>query len=182
MKKLYLAKRIQKNPDPRFILSVNTNMSLENVIEAYVEKIYVTKRYIYNGPWVLRAPFYENVFAENNMPPDLKPINVWEMVKQKIDSSDIFIGIISGKSYGTIAEVGYACNSTKIAVYVLPEINLSYDELQDLWFVFQMAFNTENLWLDEDIKNIEEFNHLNIFSINDYKSYVSKIIPNFMKK
>ena len=182
MKKVYIARRIPKQANPQFVLDVRPDMSLEQVFEIYTQKIYIQGLYIYNGPWILRPPISGDVFTLNTLPKSLTPMHVWDMVKSKIESSDVFIGIINSKSYGTIAELGYACNCPNMAVYVIPDTNLTDEELQDLWFVFQMAKKSEHLWCEEDIKGVKEFAQFNIHSLNDYKSLISKIVPNFLKK
>lgn len=182
MKKIYIAKRIPKNPNPKFVLEIEKSMGTKDIYNIYTQKTEICENYIYNGPWILRPPTSNDTFSMNNMPDKLSPKNIWEMVKVKIESSDVYLGIVNSKSYGTIAETGYACKCPNVAVYVLPEFGLSEEELQDLWFVFQMASVTEHLWNNEDIKMMDEFSKFNINSIDEYKSYLSKIIPNFMKK
>lgn len=181
MKKVYIAKRIPKEPNIEFLLKIDKEMEPEDVFKLYVEKIKIGKKYIYNGPWVLRKPLSENIFTPNKMPKKLTPYDIWKMVREKIESSEVFLGIVNSKSYGTIAETGYASKCKNVAVYVLPEFGISYYELQDLWFVFQMAQTTEHLWCDEDIQIIEEFHSFNIRSVDEYKSYILSIVPNFMK-
>ncbi|MFZ2151281.1 MAG: hypothetical protein WAZ12_01605 [Candidatus Absconditicoccaceae bacterium] len=182
MKKVYIAKRIPKQTRSEFILDVKKEMSSKEVFELYVNKIEILEKYIYNGPWVLRPPLAEDVFVLNNMPSKLTTSDIWNMVKEKITSSDIFIGIITNKAYGTIAEAGYACKCKNIAVYILPEVGLSDEEIQDLWLIFQIARETKHLWNDEDIKMLDIFSDFNIHSVEQYESYVSDITPNFMKK
>lgn len=182
MKKVYLARRIPKNPDPYLILNLTKDMVVNDVMEAYHKKSELCDGFIHNGPWILRPPISDNSFTENRMPEGLKPNDVWNMVKGKIESSNVYLGIISSKSYGVIAEAGYACKCKGVAVYILPEIGLEEDDLQDLWFIFQMIKTTEHLWSDEDIKMLVEFKDFNINSVEEYKLYIHKIIPNFMKK
>lgn len=182
MKKVYIAKRIPKNPLPHLVLSISNLMSVEQIHSLYVNKVFADENYIYNGPWILRPPLTEEDFSRNNLPVELKPQHVWKMVKEKIEASDVVIGIISGKAYGTIAEVGYACNCKNIAVYVLPEQNIQEDELQDLWFLFQMAKETKDLWSENDIKNVKEFSKIGINSLQDYVRFLENIVPNFIRK
>lgn len=182
MKKVYIAKRIPKQTRSEFILDVKKEMNSKEVWELYTNKIEILEKYIYNGPWVLRPPLSEDVFVSNNMPTTLNTSDIRAMVKEKIESSDIFVWIINGKAYWTIAEAWYACKCRNIAVYIIPEIGISYEELQDLWFIFQIARETKHLWNDDDIKILDVFAGFNIHSIKDYESYISWIIPNFMKK
>lgn len=182
MKKVYIARRIPKQPQPELILNLTKDLDPEEVVKRYIEKTQNYESFIYNGPWILRPPISEDLFSLNKMPHGLNPEHVWKMVKEKIESSNVFIGIINNLAYGTIAETGYACRCPNLAVYVIPEIGIKSEELQDLWFIFQMAKATQSLWCDEDIGLIKEFFALGIDSVQAYKSYVAEIIPNFMKK
>jgi nucleoside 2-deoxyribosyltransferase len=148
----------------------------------YTEKTFMDVNYVYNGPWILRPPVSEDEFSLNQLPSNLKPIHIWDMVKKKIESSDVVLGVINSKAYGTIAEIGYACHHKGIAVYVLPDQNVSEDELQDLWFLFQIAKTTEYLWSNDDIEKISEFSALGITSLQEYKDFLDNIVPNFLKK
>lgn len=182
MKKIYIAKRIPHNSESKMILSINSKMALEEIHKAYTTKEEILDSYIYNGPWVLRAPVSNDNFSLNQIPRELKPIHVWNMVKEKINSSDVMLGIVNSKSYGTIAEIGYACNCLNIAIYVLPDVNIQEEELQDLWFIFQMIQTTKKMWHEDDIKLFPEFLNYNIHSLAEYEIFIQKIIPNFMKK
>lgn len=164
------------------ILNIKSNMSIKEVHDLYVTHSIQKESYIYNGHWILRPPTSEIDFTENKMPSDLKPFNIWNMVKEKIEDSDIVLGIINQKAYGTISEIGYACSKGTIAVYVLPEYNIDESELQDLWFIFQIVQSTKHLWKNEDIEMLQEFRDFNIYSIQDYEHYLASIVPNFMKR
>ncbi len=181
-KKVYIAKRIPKNPPPHLVLNIDSSMSVKQIYSLYVEKTFVEKNYIYNGPWILRPPLSEKEFSTNQLPSDLKPIDIWNMVKEKIESSNVVLGIINNKAYGTIAEVSYACNQKETAVYVLPDRNISMDKLQDLWFLFQICKTTKQSWANDDIKNIKEFAALHITSLQEYEKFLETIVPNFMKR
>ena len=182
MKKIYKAKRIPKDSPPHLILEIKSFMTIKEIHSLYVEKVFVGQKYIYNGPWILRPPVSEDEFTENHLPIDLQPNDIWLMVKNKIENSDVFLGIVNSKSYGTIAEISYACKCKGVAVYVLPDKEVNDEELQDLWFLFQMIKDTKDLWCDDDIKNIEEFSDLGITSIKEYETFLGTIVPNFMKK
>lgn len=181
MKKVYFAKRIPKMSDANLILDINSTMTIEEIHNLYVIKSIVCVDYIYNGHWILRPPTSNNEFSINHLPAKLKPNHIWKMVKEKIESSDVVFGIVSNKSYGTIAEISYACKCKEIAVYALPDSGVAGEELQDLWFVFQIIKETKHLWRDQDIKNIKEFSRFGITSIKEYELFLETIIPNFMK-
>ncbi len=182
MKKVYIAKRIPLNAEPKIILPLNIDMLPEEVHKKYVENCEIKESYIYNGPWILRAPLSDSDFSQKSIPESLKPIHVWNMVREKIISSDVVVGIVNSKAYGTIAEVAYACSCKNIATYVLPDLFSSEEEIQDLWFIFQMVQSSKDLWSDDDIKNIPEFQEHSISSLEEYKTMVEKITPNFLKK
>ncbi len=181
MNKIYIAKRIPKNPPANFVLDISSAMSVQEIHKLYVDKTIPYDNHIYNGPWILRPPLSENVFSLNQIPSELQPVHIWDMVKEKIESSDIFLAIINSKSYGIIAEAGYDCKCSKLAVYILPDINISKDDLQDLWFLFQMAKDTKHLWSDRDITSIAEFSNHGINSLAEYENLIDTIVPNFMK-
>lgn len=182
-KKIYIAKRIPQNPPSDFLVRVNSQMTIEEVINAYQSKVVEHDKFIHNGHWILRPPTGTNSFRESNLPKALLPEHIWVMVKTKIQQSDIFFAVINPLAFGTIAELGFAVNCRNIAVYVLPDQFVTADQLQDFWFVFQIAASTRNLWSDEHFVLLrDEFLPFGILSIDDYVRYINSIIPNFMKK
>lgn len=181
-KKIYFAKRIAPDADSAVYLCINSSMTVQEVMHAYAQKEIDKKNYIHNGHWILRGINLDDSFAKSSMPQDVTPYSVWCMVRQKIETSDLMVAIVNPKAFGTIAEIGYASASGRIAVYVLPDKGLDSEDIQDLWLVFQAALNTKELWNDEDIKNIDEFSQYNIFSLQNYLDFVQKIVPNFLKK
>ncbi len=178
---VYFAQRVPVKVDPKQVLPIHPQMTPKEVISVYAEKELKRKGFIHNGPWFLRPMKKEGVFVDNCMPKDLTPYNVWEMIEKKIDTSNVIVAVVNLQSYGTIAEAGYGAGSDKTAVYVLPDKKLTPEEIQDLWFGFQMSLSTSDLWKNEDIKNIETFKEYGIFSLEDYESFVRKIVPNFLK-
>ncbi len=181
MKKIYFARRIQSNPSAKLILDVRKEMSPQDIHVLYVEKEEKYRNYIHNGHWILRPPITEDNFSLNTLPNALRPLHVWHMVRQKIEESNIFFGVINVKAFGTIAEVGYACKCN-MAVYILPDENVTKEELEDLWFLFQMVQTTRLFWHDIDFQVIEDFSRFNINSVDEYLSYIETIVPVFMKK
>jgi nucleoside 2-deoxyribosyltransferase len=182
MKKIYIAKRIATMSNDQTILAISPDMSVQEIHDIYISHSIPRKAYIYNGHWILRSPLSESHFTENRLPENMRPLDIWDMVKEKIDTSDIVVGIINSKAYGTIAELGYASSKGTIAVYVLPELGMAESELQDLWFIFQIAQSTKHLWEDTDIQMLDEFKEFKIYSIQDYERYLANIVPNFMKR
>jgi len=181
-RRVYFAQRVPVKMDPQQVLPVHPKMKSKEVISIYAEKEIEREGFIHNGPWFLRPIEAEGVFTKNQMPKDLIPYNVWEMVEKKLDTSNAIVAIVNLQSYGTIAEAGYGAGSGKTAVYVLPDKKLTSEEIQDLWFVFQMALSTKTLWKSADIENIETFKEYGIFSLEDYEAFVREIVPNFLKK
>lgn len=98
----------------------------------------------------------------------------------KIRTSDAIVAIISGKSYGAIAEIGLAVGLKK-ALYVLPEPNLKNDEIEDLWLSFNISLLSRSYWLESDIVSVSEFKERGIDSLESYLLYINKIVPPFLK-
>ena len=103
------------------------------------------------------------------------------MVKRKIEDSDIVVGIVNCKAYGTIAELGYASSIPSKACYVLPDKKMIDDDYCDLWFIFQIVRNTERFWSDVDIQSISEFKSFGIDSVKSYVLFIESVVPKFMK-
>lgn len=178
----YFARRIPANATPEEILVITPQMTVQEVYSRYVGKATEYDAYIHNGPWILRPIVSEGIFYENNFPAELTPYNVWEMVGKKMEQSHVLIAIVNPKSYGAIVEVGYAVGIGTIAVYVLPDKELSYEERQDLWLVMQTSIQTRSLWKEEDIQNTTIFREYNIFTLDEYLAFITVIIPNFLSK
>ena len=181
-RKIYFAGRILPNADPETSLMVNSSMTVSEVTNAYINKVLNKGSYIHNGHWILRNICSENSFENNNIPKAISPADIWDMVRQKIETSDAVLAIINTRAHGTIAEAGYAARSGKVAVYLLPDQDMKDGDLQDFWLVFQIACSTKHLWKQEDIENIPHFKKYDIRSITDYSNFVANIIPNFLKK
>lgn len=182
VRKIYFTRRILPDADPETILTVQPSMTVAEVTNAYANKILDKGKYLYNGHWILRGISAENSFKDNNIPKNISPYDIWNMVRQKIETSDIVLATINSKAHGTIAEAGYAAQSGRIAVYLLPDQNMSDEDLQDLWLVFQIALSTKHLWKQRDIEDIPDFKRYDIYSISDYLNFIVNIVPNFLKK
>ena len=181
MKKVYIARRIPTDPNPECVLSISSEMSPEEIRYLYVNKIQDKESYIYNGPWILRPPLPSGDFEKSKLPKALKPYHIWDMVKRKIEDSDIVVGIVNCKAYGTIAELGYASSIPSKACYVLPDKKMIDDDYCDLWFIFQIVRNTERFWSDVDIQSISEFKSFGIDSVKSYVLFIESVVPKFMK-
>ncbi len=180
MKKVYFASRIPEHPETFTVLEIDEKVSVDEIGRKYGDKIIDRGSYIHNGPWILRAPSGDGDFL-NKLPEELTTAQVWNMVKEKIESSDVVIGLVNTKSFGTIAELGYACKCPRVAVYVLPDLDVTPEQLSDLWFIFNMSVETQDRWNDEDIRLISKFAECDIHSVSDYEEFISGIIPNFMR-
>ncbi len=177
MKKIYFAGRLSPNPDKEDVLEISKDMTFDDVYAIYTSKTIKRADHIKNGHWILRPPNSQ----ENNLPKNLPPYLIWQMVKKKIEGSDIFAGVINLKSFGTILEAGYACSLNKMPVYLFFDKDLSIEEQKDLWFVIQSAKNTQGFWSEEDMALIEYFKERNIASKKDYQEYLDAIIPKFLQ-
>jgi len=163
-RKIYLAQRISINADPTMILPIKSFMSPQKIKKLYTQKTINKEKYIHNGHWILRPLRSKNSFEENNIPSTITPYDIWDMVQQKINTSDAMLAIINAKAYGTIVEIGHASGTGKLAVYVLPEKSMGMEEIEDLWLIFQAGLQTKQNWKEEDIKNIETFKEYDIYS------------------
>lgn len=182
-RKLFFSRRMPPQIVIEETLDIKIDMSEEEVHQLYTTKIIETKSFIRNGPWTLRPVLdKEGSLADNRVPQSVTATSVWKMVKHKIDESDSLIAVVNLKAYGTVVEIGYAVGLQRIAVYVLADVENSYEDTIDLWMSFYMAYQTKHLWKEEDIRNIEEFSIRGINSIQDYVAYIHKIIPRFLAR
>lgn len=182
-RKLFFSRRMPPQVVVEEILDVQIDMSEEKVHELYTSKTIESDSFIRNGPWTLRPVLdKQGSLADNRVPHSVTATSVWKMVKQKIDESDALIAIVNLKAYGTVVEVGYAVGLHRMAVYVLADLENSYEDTIDLWMSFYLAYQTKHLWKEEDIKNVEEFQVRGINSIADYEKYIHKIIPRFLAR
>lgn len=181
MRKIYIAKRIASNNFEDAFVEINSEMTAKDLVSAYQSKTVKRRSYIHNGHWILRSTSDEGVLEENNLPSDLSPQHIMDMVVHKLDDSDALVAVINGGAYGTIVELGYAVGTGKHAVYVLPDKDVNQEGLEDLWMSFHLAFRTANLWQDIDIQAVDEFQQKEIFTVDDYKKYILSIIPKFLQ-
>lgn len=86
IRKIYFARRILPDADPETILTVKSSMTVNEVTNAYANKILDKGKYLYNGHWILRGVNAENSFKDNNIPKDISPYDIWSMVRQKIET------------------------------------------------------------------------------------------------
>lgn len=157
-------------------------MQVSDIHKRYIEKCVEFDCYISHGPWILRPIIEEGSFYQNNFPDDILPLDIWRMVKCKIEMSHVLVAVVDLKSFGTITEAGYAVGLGTVAVYILPDNKLTEDDIKDLWLVFQSSLQTKHLWKEEDIVNIPLFLKYDIKNIKEYEDFVAKIIPNFLSK
>lgn len=180
MRRVYYASRIASSMPVAATLAVPPNLHVEQLIKLYTEKEVILGNHIYNGPWILRHPSNIDSGLIVPLPKALTPFDVWQMVKNKILSSDIVFGLVHPKAYGTIAELSYAASIRSMAVYALPELQMDDADIKDLWFVYQVLQETRMKWKDEDFRLIESFRNYGITSIQDYDHYIKSIKPKFM--
>jgi hypothetical protein len=182
-RRIFFSRRMPPQVVIEEILDVNINMSEATVTELYTTKRIENEKFIRNGPWTLRPVLdKDGSLADNLIPTSITAKSVWAMVKHKIDDSDVLIAIVNSKAYGTVVEIGYAVGLSKMAVYVLADLENTYEDTIDLWMSFYLAHQTKEFWNEEDILNIEEFNIRGIHSIQDYEAYINNIIPRFLAR
>ena len=181
-RKIYFASRIVPDVAKEGVLAISSEMTADEIKKIYANHAIERENYIHNGHWILRPIHSENRFLKNNFPSSITPYHVWEMVRSKIEDSDAMLAIVTPRAYGTIAEIGYACGSKNIPVYILPEIGLSFTEIQDLWLVFQESLSTKDMWQENDIVNVPQFKSWNINSISEYLKFITGIVPDFISK
>lgn len=181
-RKIYFAKRITAQQEPSEILSIEKHHSADDVKQLYIGKEVEYPAYTQTGMWTMRPLKESGNLAENTLPKDLQPIHVWEMVKTKIEQSDIVVSVVSQLSYGTILESGYAAGLGRVALYVLPDKNLTKTEEDDLWFAFQASLATKHLWRAEDFEIIPAFKEFGIHNAEEYEELIHAIVPRFLSE
>ena len=181
-RKIYFASKISPYADSSMLIPVHPSMSCKEIAHAYARKTLDKEDYIHNGHWILRGIQAEGSFYENNLPSQITPYTVWNMVRRKIEDSDAMVAILKSHAYGTVLETGFAAGCGKLGVYVLPDESLGNGAVQDFWLAFQNALLTRKLWIERDIKSIPNFQKYGIYSISNYIDFISEIIPNFLKR
>lgn len=181
-RRIYFAKRITPNLHPSELLPVKPGHSAEDVKKLYVEKEVEYPGYVQTGMWTMRPVQEGGDLAKSTLPEDLQPSHIWEMVKTKIEQSDVVVSIVNDLSYGTILESGYAAGLGRVALYVLPDKNLGKVKEDDLWFAFQASLATKHLWKQEDFDAIPAFKEFGIQNAAEYEELISIIVPKFLSK
>jgi len=181
-RKLYFARRIPTNQNQEEIINIRPEHTAQDLKQIYQEKEIHYPNYIQSGSWTLRPLNQEGGLTVNNLPEDLNPLDVWEMVKMKIENSDIVVAIINTLSYGTILEAGYAAGLNRVSLYVLPDVSATAAQEDDLWFAFQASLSTQHLWQEEDFKTLQIFQEYGITNSKEYIELIKIIAPHFMKK
>lgn len=183
MRRIYLAKRIAPTDDPRETLQLRADMTLDEVRAVYRDTVIDKGNWIHNGHWIMRPRLKDGTLDTQKLPPCITPLSVWQMCKDKIDTSDAFVAVLQPEAYGAVAEAGYACGTGKIALYTLIDPACATDEVyREMWFVFEMALATKHLWKDEDIANVPCFAGQGIFDSMQYEQHVLSLIPTFLRR
>ena len=151
-------------------------MNYKEIFNIYLKKNNDEGTYKKSGAW-----FFPKIHENSDISANLKPIDIWNILKSKIEISNILVAILTSDSYGTITEASYAAGLGGIAVYAYPTPGMSEDDLKELWFVFNMSLSTKPLWKES------HFNHIpNIFpyktSMIEYESMIKDIVPGFLQK
>ncbi|MGL5784923.1 MAG: hypothetical protein ACRCYZ_05660 [Alphaproteobacteria bacterium] len=175
---VYFASRIPINPPAELLLPLDSTMSLEKIQKIYADVLLDRGNYFYNGPWVFSFLSAEGKYEKGRLPKGTQALDILKMITQKIQTSSVMVAIVSGKAYGTIAEIGYAVAKGNIPVYVFPDPALTREEIQDLWFVFQMGAMTSCLWQEE------HFNTPSLLpqrtTLQAYRAFLETLKPSFL--
>ncbi len=175
---IYFANRIPVNPPAELLLPLESTMTLEKIQEIYAKALLDRGDYFYNGPWVFSFLSEEGKYEKGKLPKETQALDILRMITKKIETSSVMVAVVSGKAYGTIAEIGYAVAKGNIPVYVFPDPSLSQEEVQDLWFVFQMGAMTSCLWKEE------HFNMPSLLpkktNLQAYRAFLETLKPSFL--
>ena len=150
--KIYFAGRIPKNPPAERVVSLYPGMVGLDVQKALHEAELEREHFIFNGSWVFSTLSVSGKDGKGALSKTIPSLDFVRMILGKMMQSSVIVATISGKTYGTIAEVGYAVAMGGVPVYVFPDPSLTRAEIEDLWFVFQMGAMTSHLWKEEHFK------------------------------
>lgn len=177
LEKVYFARRLPKHKSPELVLPIESQMSSQEVRDLYLGKSLDRGAFIYNGPWLFKD---RTQLHKDNIPASLKALDALKMVYQKIEDSTVLVATIALKSFGTIAEVGFAAGRGGIAVYAFPDPTLTEEEIKDLWFVFQSAASTSHLWREKHFESNPPMMPIQT-TLLAYKEYLASIKAPFLR-
>jgi hypothetical protein len=83
------------------------------MLDIYLKKNEHEGSYLKSGAW-----FFPKVQADCNTTKILKPFDIWEILRIKIEKSDVLVAILTTDSYGTITEASYAAGIGHV-LYIL---------------------------------------------------------------
>jgi hypothetical protein len=175
---VYFARRIPVNPPPELLLPISPQTDLQEMYKLYATTLWDKGDYIYSGPWIFSRLSAEGEREKGKLPKETRPIDIVKMVTQRVKTSSMLVAVISGKSYGTISEIGFAVRMGDIPVYVFPDPSLTQEEIQDLWFVFHMAAMTSHLWKEEHFKMSSLFPQQT--TLKGYHAFLETLKPSFL--
>lgn len=176
--KVYFAGRIPKNPNPEMILPLHQNMGLLDVEKTLKDARLEREHYIRNGPWVFAYLSPSGEYEKGKVPGDISSVRFVRMILGKMMQSSVIVATISEKTYGTIAEIGYAVAKGNVPVYVFPDPSLTREAIRDLWFVFQMGAMTSHLWKAEHFQIPDLFPQKT--TLGAYKAFLKDLKPPFL--
>jgi len=173
---IYFAGKVPKPGSDDILPEIYLEKEYEEMLSIYLKKNKDEGSYIKGGAW-----FFPKVDSSIKKKKTLSAIDIWEILKKKIEISDVLVALLTPDAYGTITEAAYAGGKGDIAVYVFPTEGMSKEDIKELWFIFNLSLSTKHLWKES------HFNHSpNIFpyrlTINEYEEMIVNIIPNFLNQ
>ncbi|WP_316359377.1 hypothetical protein [Candidatus Neptunichlamydia sp. REUL1] len=172
---VYFAKKVPYDKNSEDVLTVDHIFDkYETALKKYLERNINKGSFLKGGAW-----FFPKIKDSNKNQEPLSPIDIWLILKRKIEMCNILVAVVTPDSYGTIMEAAYAGGRGDIAVYVFPDKKMSEEEIKDQWFIFNLSLSTKHLWREE---------HFNLYpsifprsiSMQEYEEMIRKIIPNFL--
>lgn len=173
---IYFAGKVPKVGSNDILPKECLETKYEEMLNIYMEKNEDEGSYLKSGAW-----FFPKVDKMANKEKIISALEVWEILKKKIEISDVLVALLTPDAYGTITEASYAGGIGDIAVYTFPTPNMSKQDIKELWFVFNLSISTKHLWKES------HFNHYpNIFpyrlTMHEYENMIKNIIPNFLNQ
>lgn len=176
--KVYFARRLPTHPSPELVLPIHKQMTPQDVEALYVEKTLDRGSFVYNGPWLFKD---RTQLHRDNLPDNFQALDALKMVYKKITRSTVLVATITTKSFGTLAEIGFAASVGRIAVYVFPDPTLTEEEIKDFWFIFQTAASTSHLWKEAHFTCDPPMMPIQT-TLKAYEDYVASIKAPFLKR
>lgn len=178
---VYRARRVPYDSDGTEILDESWFFKeIELAIKDYGARNIDMGSYYLGGAWFFPKISEKSVKSLSQKQSPLTPEEIWTVLREKIRKSDVLVAEVCPKAYGTIMEAAYAGGLGNIPVYAFPKKGLTQEEIEDLWFIFNLSLSTRKLWNPEHFSKsfglMEDFE-----SMEHFEQYLKSIVPNFMK-